>query len=353
MICPLRKLASIRRVSELVPIPNADRIELAKIDGWQCVCGKGDFQVGDLGVYFEIDSYLPIEERYEFLRKSSYKKLTDGTEGFRLRSMNFRGVLSQGLLLPLSKFPELDGRADLQPGLDLTDLLKVKLFEEPSTLTIEKKGPFPSFIRKTDQERIQNLPEYFDLYKDLEFEATEKVDGTSTSIFYNNGEFGICSRNFEIAKNTQTVQWALCEKLKLEDVLRTLGRNLALQCELIGNKVQGNPYQLKHQKFMLFDIYDIDTKRYLGHEERVKFFDSILQSVENNDNNNLLDHVPIVEKHFKVFQKYRTIEEILSASDGKSAVTPAIWREGLVYKAMDASVSFKVVSNKYLLQNTK
>src|SRR5438876_1094061 len=93
-----RKLASIRKISEVLPIEGADNIELVKVDGWQCVTKKGEFKPGDLCIYFEIDSFLPIRSEFEFLRKSSYKKMGD-KEGFRLKTIKLRGHLSQGLVL--------------------------------------------------------------------------------------------------------------------------------------------------------------------------------------------------------------------------------------------------------------
>jgi len=159
----MRKLATIRRVKEILSIENSDNICLAKIDGWQVVVRKGEFSPGSLCVYFEIDSYLPIEERYEFLRKSSYKKLENirgrRNEGFRLKTIKLRGMLSQGLAMPLSAFPDLEillAGMSLHEGDNVTDLLKVELYEPPVPACIagEVKGAFPSFIRKTDEERI-------------------------------------------------------------------------------------------------------------------------------------------------------------------------------------------------------
>lgn len=101
----MRKLASIQRIWKIEPIKGADRIELAHVLGWQCVVNKGQFQPMDIGVYFEIDSFLPIRPVYEFMRSSSYKKTDIMGEGFKLRTMRFRGQISQGLLLPLEPVP--------------------------------------------------------------------------------------------------------------------------------------------------------------------------------------------------------------------------------------------------------
>jgi hypothetical protein len=78
----------------------------------------------DRAVYFEIDSFLPICEAFEFLRDSSYRNSEILGEGFRLRTMRFRGQISQGLLLPLSQFPEVP--SDAEVGRDVTELLGVR-----------------------------------------------------------------------------------------------------------------------------------------------------------------------------------------------------------------------------------
>jgi RNA ligase (TIGR02306 family) len=177
-----RKLVTLRRVRELKPIPDADRIELALVDGWQCVVGKGDFQSDDVGVFFEIDSLLPVESRFEFLRKSYFKKLPD-REGFRLRTVKLRGQLSQGLLMPLKIFPEIEGKG---VGDDVTEVLGVIKYEPliPAHLAGTVKGSFPSFVAKSDEERLQNLPGLFETCRGLEFEATVKMDGSSMTAYW-------------------------------------------------------------------------------------------------------------------------------------------------------------------------
>ena len=111
-----RKLASIQYIHDVTPIEGADRIELAHVLGWQCVVNKGQFKPGDLGVYFEIDSFLPVRPEFEFMRSSSYKNSDLMGEGFHLRTMKFRGQISQGLLMPITVFQELsDG---IESGTD-------------------------------------------------------------------------------------------------------------------------------------------------------------------------------------------------------------------------------------------
>lgn len=362
-----RKLVSIRRVKALEPIPNADNIEVARVDGWQCVVKKGEFKEGDYGVYFEIDSFLPIEPRYEFLRKGCYKKLSNGEEGFRLRTIRLRGTLSQGLILPLRLFPECDALWEGQEiekylDQDLSEGFDVKKYEPPipPNLAGVCKGMFPSFIQKTDQERIQNLPEYFELFKDMEFEETEKVDGTSTTYYINEGEFGVCSRNLELKESEGNTQWRIARELDLENQLKKLKRNIALQGEMVGEGIQGNPYKLFGQHLFIFDIYDIDKRRYLTRKERLPIYLEISDSLLNTENGEikslLLHHVPTIRNNVKVFREHSAIDELLLRCEGESFLNSITQREGLVYKSCEIYpptgniVSFKVINNWILLE---
>ena len=339
----MRKLATLRQVNQILTIENAVNIELAKIDGWQCVIKKNEFKAGDLGVYFEIDSFLPIEDRYEFLRKTSYKKFSDGREGFRLKTMQFRGKLSQGLLLPVNLFPEL---TTLELGADLTDLLKITKYEPPIPVNLsgEVRGYFPSFIRKTDEERIQNLPHYFTEFHDLEFECTEKLDGTSCTIYFNNGDYGVCSRNLDLIEDDTNIFWKIAHQFKIIEMLQHLKQNLGLQTELMGPSINKNPLKLPSLEFFLFNIWDIDAQKYFLPQQRAQFIHSI---------NNLIKHVPIVEKCIKIFEKTKTMEALLDYAKGPSLLNAQATREGLVFKSVgiieDTTISFKVVNNEYLL----
>jgi RNA ligase (TIGR02306 family) len=149
-----RKLASIRIISDLRPIEGADKIELAIVDGWKVVVAKDvGHKVGDKVIYCEIDSFLPIKPEFEFLRKSSYKKMADGSEGFRLRTVKLRGQVSQGLILPLSLINYTN--LDFKVGMDVTMMLGINKYEPPipAELAGKVKGLFPSFIPKTDEVR--------------------------------------------------------------------------------------------------------------------------------------------------------------------------------------------------------
>jgi len=150
----MRKLATLQKIAEIRPIEGADNIEVVVVGGWQCVAKKGEFSVGSPCVYLEVDSVLPMESRYEFLKKSSYVK-KDWIEGYRLKTVRLRQQLSQGLALPLSLFSTSEVNLECPSGTDLTEILGVKLWDPPVPAKIagQAKGNFPNFIRKTDQER--------------------------------------------------------------------------------------------------------------------------------------------------------------------------------------------------------
>ena len=331
-----RKLASIRKISNLSPIDGADKIEVATIDGWKVVVAKDvGHKVGDLVVYCEVDSFLPIKPEFEFLRKSSYKKMSDGTEGFRLKTIRLRGVVSQGLVLPLSIIEYTN--VEFEVGMDVTNLLGIVKYEPPipAELAGKVKGLFPSFLRKTDEERIQNLSSEYELFKENTFYVTEKLDGSSATFYFNNGEFGVCSRNLELLETEGNTFWRVARELDLENRLREYGHNLSIQGELIGEGIQGNPYKIKGQTVKFFNLFDIDLQVY----HSLSVFKETMRVLG-------LDTVPILDTSFKLPE---TIDELLKYSEQKSVLNPDFDREGVVIRSTDRKISFKVISNKFLI----
>ena len=333
----LRKLASIRKISDIQIIPGADMIELAIVDGWKVVVAKNvEHKVGDMVVYCEIDSFLPIKEEFEFLRKSSYKKMSDGTEGFRLRSVKLRGVVSQGLILPLKDL-QLSNKDLLEVGMDVTNLLGISKYEPPipAELSGKVKGLFPSFLRKTDEERIQNLSDEYENLKQHKFYVTEKLDGSSATFYSKDGVFGVCSRNLELLETEGNTFWKVARELKLEEWLTSQDVNYSIQGELIGESIQGNPYKIKGQTVGFFNAFNIDTQEYLGLEE----FEKLISSMG-------IKSVPILDREFTLPD---TIDELLTYADEKSVLNSNFDREGVVIRSLDRKISFKVISNKFLL----
>jgi RNA ligase (TIGR02306 family) len=334
----LRKLASIRKISDIQPIEGADMIELVIVDGWKVVVAKNvGHKLGDLVIYCEIDSFLPIREEFEFLRKSSYKKMVDGTEGFRLRSIRLKNQLSQGLVLPISVVEYTN--VQFEVGIDVTNLLGITKYEPPipAELAGKVKGLFPSFLRKTDEERIQNLTLEYEGWKnsDKGFYVTEKLDGSSATFYFKDGVFGVCSRNLELLETEGNTFWKVARQLKLEEWLGTHETNYSIQGELIGEGIQGNPYKIKGQTVGFFNAFNIDTQEYLGLEE----FELLISSMG-------LKTIPILDREFTLPD---TIDELLKYADSKSVLNSNFDREGVVIRSVDRKISFKVISNKFLL----
>lgn len=339
-----RKLASVRVISNIQPIPNADKIELVTVDGWNVVVAKDvGHKVGDLVIYCEIDSFLPIREEFEFLRKSSYKKMGD-VEGFRLRTVKLRGQVSSGLILPLSILNPPNTNIYVTPfeGLDVTEMLDIVKYEQPipAELAGKVKGVFPSFIPKTDEERIQNLTKEYEEWKyqsKHQFYVTEKLDGSSATFYVKDGEFGVCSRNLELLETEGNTFWKVARELDLENKMKSLGKNISLQGELIGEGIQGNPYKLKGQTIRFFTGYDIDKQERLN----LRDFIVILELLG-------LQSVPILSIEFFLPD---SVEQLLQQAEGKSVLNPDTEREGVVVRSMDSSISFKAISNKFLLNH--
>ena len=339
-----RKLASIRKISDLSPIEGADKIELATIDGWKVVVAKDvNHKVGDLIVYCEVDSFLPIEPEFEFLRKSSYKKMSDGNEGFRLKTIKLRGQISQGLILPLKdayvvfkrNTPNID--MDWFEGLDVTEMLNIIKYEPPipAQLSGMVKGNFPSFLKKTDEERVQNLSKEFESYRNEQFYVTEKLDGSSVTYYVKDEVFGVCSRNLDLLEDENNSMWKFASETGLRDRMVKLGKNIAIQGEIIGEGIQGNPYQRIGQTVKIFNGFDIDKYDYLSLDELL----GLVKTLE-------VKTVPILDLDFTL---PKTIDELLLMAEGKSVLNLKTEREGLVIRSHDRKISFKVISNKFLL----
>lgn len=355
-----RKLASIRTITDIQPIDGADAIEVAAVGGWKVVVKKGEFRPGDLCIYCEVDSFLPIRDEFEFLRKSSYKKMKDGSEGFRLRTAKIRGQISQGLLLPIAMLLSTlhKGPITIEEGEDVTERLGITKYEPPipAELAGKVKGLFPSFIPKTDEIRIQNLTKEFDLWKTQShrFYVAEKMEGSSSTFYFKDGNFGVCSRNLELAEpepfvpgmvmcedgierpKKENTFWKVAKELDLQNKMANVGINFALQGELIGEGIQGNPYKIKGHTIKFFSLYDIDSQEYHS-------FENLKIIVEDEMG---LETVPVLDDDFKLPD---TIEELLAYADAKSVLNPEFDREGVVIRSYDKSISFKVISNIYLL----
>ncbi len=340
-------MATIRKIDALRPIVGADAIECAIVGGWTCVVKKDEYTAGDLAVYCEIDSWIPHEVA-PFLSRGNFPHVYNEVKGERLRTVKLRGQLSQGLLLPIATVENLiyiDGtRFQVEEGDDVSEALGIVKYEAPipASLAGEVKGMFPSRIPKTDQERIQNLSTELEEWKaeKLTWEVTEKLDGSSMTVYIIDGEVGVCSRNLDLKPNKDNSLWATAYKNEIDVKLIQSLSNLAIQGELVGNGIQGNIYKMRDQEFYVYDIYDIDAGRYFTPAERVaycKVWD--------------IKHVPVFKTDFMLTNE--TVADLLQMAEAKSVMGDISGpeREGLVYKCNEQQVSFKAISNAFLLRD--
>lgn len=392
-----RELAYVVKIDGISSIAGADRVELAHVGGWRIMVKKGQFQVGDYAIYFEIDSKVPEKEPFMFLESKHFKVKTQ---------KYFKGtVISQGLLMALDDFilnSEVPSwvqslKFQISKGVDIehegvTEVIGVtyaveednkrkaasvdkykkmaqrrpNIFKKPWAKWMmrrewgrkimfalfgkkkDKKNGWPSWVSKTDEERVQNMT--WILEDKSEWIATEKIDGTSTTATYRRTgrkkhEFYICSRNVVFDKPDKgcyyetNVYTEMAEKYHFEDVLAALVEkyNLewaTLQGETYGAGIQKREYGLKEHDFAGFNLIFSDRGR--------------LNSVEAKEI--LAEYgipwVPIVDEHFVLPD---TVEELLTIATDKSVIDGGM-REGLVFRSVDGAKSFKAVSNEFLMK---
>lgn len=367
----MRKLVTIRQITNIAPIPNADAIEEVQVDGWSVVSQKGIHNVGDFVLYFEIDSFLPESDpRFASFMKFGTQTF-EGVVGHRLKTKRLRGVYSQGIIIPLAEFPEiqeemneairLGGKLeDVITGFndfcDLAEDIGVVKYEKPepaSGYRGDAKGNFPSFLRKSDQERIQNL--YHKIQGSNEvFAPTLKMDGSSVTVFYVDPKYvndtddsiGYCSRNqllkipydahfpdtgkfFQGACNSQLFA-------KAATIKNIYGFSCAIQGELVGPGVQGNFEKFNTYQVFAYRIFNVDKGEYLNYTE----FSEICEALN-------IQRVPLVGEPQAILQK--PLSEILAISEGKSINNKM--REGIVWQSLTSPFTFKAISNKYLEKN--
>lgn len=379
-----RALAYIQHVTNIRPIKGADNIEQCNVLGWNLICKKGEFHEGDPCVYIEIDSKVPEREEFEFLRAKGFKVKT-----MKLGKFN---CISQGLAMPQSAFKELVG---LSEGTDVTDILGIKysvqednarkgngdpnakyksmaarhqkIFKKKWARWMmrrswgrkimffffgkKKDNPrgFPTFVSKTDEERVENQP--WRIGDGKTYLATEKLDGTSCTYALkrkgrNKFEFYVCSRNVRQQDEKQecyhdhNIYWDLAFKYNIEQHLKDFLNQfpwlkwVCIQGEGVGS-VQGNPLKLTEDDLYVFNFKESQTGRWssMAGAGQVREWG--------------MKWVPILGE----VQMPDTMEELKVLATGKSKVNPDVMREGIVYRSLDGSDSFKNVSREYLLKH--
>lgn len=414
-----RRLVTARTIDGIEPIVGADAIEVVVLGGWKVVVKKNEFKVGDPCLYFEIDSFLPDGcPAWQFLVDKS-ARMFNGVRGHKLRTVKLRGQISQGFVLSYDAFPEVvaairntpmpDGlnesqqtafkdlvygmhehEAGLSPqDMDFSALLGIVKWEAPldASLAGLAEGLFPSFIRKTDQERCQNLkaaifgyedtmvkldiePSVLDeaalasgrvrviddvVYSvrpaqadpDARYEVSLKVDGSSMTAFRYGSEDGVCSRNLQLKvcpENAGNSFVAMYTSSGLQDALIKLGKNIAIQGELMGPAIQANREGLKDFQFFVFDVQLLDEGRYATSAERLAVLEELYALGVSSTK---VKHVPVLYPSATLQELGLTnVEQLLAFAEGPSIAHPV--REGLVFKRLDGKFSFKAISNQYL-----
>ena len=365
----MRRLATIRTVREIRPIEGADSIEVAVVDGWECVVKKGEFYPTNRVVYIEIDSIVPEIPEFEFLRDRK----------FRVRTIKLRKQISQGLVMPLSILSKPEHKYTID--MDVTDELKItkydpeaaeeakvaarnmKIKEEKSWIfrniikplfrfniirefyiKILGKGgkakSWPSWITKTDEERIQNRINMFNAERDAQtkFYATEKLDGCSATYFLHNGAFGVCSRNVWLKTPDDSHYWKMAKFHGMEEVLAWISKqeqvlDVVLQGEIIGEGIQKNKYKIKGHAFYGFNL-ELNGRK-------IPYME--MHSMLSRYN---VKSVPLVNVDFMLPPD---VQDLVAASKGKSVLLHAQKREGIVVRSNDRSISFKVINPEFLL----
>lgn len=396
----MRKLATIQSIAALLPIPGADAIEVAQILGWNVVVKKGEFSVGDLCVYFEIDSFLPAAHpAFAFLAKDAKER--DGVMRVRLKTIRLRKQLSQGLALPLSAF-QFELTTGAREGDDVTERLNVEKYEPPEEVRANggpadsrsRASQWPFFLQKTDQERVQNaIPQLERAAANGEdFEVSIKLDGSSMTVYalscasphfeeafkkrapdyerqhlktlslwecikYWVGRvfgkpaitplviYGVCSRNREIDldANDHFAQYVREHGIieKLQTALR-FDTSVAFQGELIAPSIQGNYEKASKPEWYVYDVYDIDKQEYFKPKEAREW-------VEHTN----LSYVPVLDTAKKLAfdgedASGRAIADRWLAYAEGPGMNPGVKREGVVFKSNTTPFSFKAISNSYL-----
>lgn len=382
-----RKLASVQKILNIRPIDGADRIVVAEVLGWEVVVAKDEFNIGDLAIYYEIDSFLNADDP----RYASFEErfvAWEGKRGMRLKTIKLRKQISQGLLMPLSKFPEVTNPTE---GDDVTDLLKIEKWE-PAEETNSNRGgsrgggrPFPTFIQKTDQERVQNYLRELPKHLEETFEATIKLDGSSMTVYtVQKGSVhydeaiarqekklsriqrlirkakrilglqkdpasigAVCSRNLQLKDDDGSHFWNYVASNHVLDGIQKLNRNVAFQGELIAPSIQENYEKVTEPQYYIYDVFDIDTQTY--------FLPAEARELTKKAG---LKYVPVINESFdlksleKDDMKVLT-QKILDMAEGPG-MNNGVKREGIVFKSnQNKHFSFKAISNSYLLAKGK
>jgi RNA ligase (TIGR02306 family) len=331
-----RKLASIQKIIEVKDIPNADRIQVAKVNAWNSVIRKNEYKTGDLCVFCEIDCILPFAPWSEFLKD---KKNPD--KPIRLRSIKLRGQISQGLIIPLSSL----GEGVYKEGDDVSEKLNITKYEPqiPACLSGEARGLYPNYCPKSDELRLQSFPDVLKELNGKEVYWSVKVDGTSSSFMNIDGDIHVCSRNLSLKETEGNTYWKIFKKYELEKVLKEAG-SYSIMGEIAGPSIQKNRAGLKDHELYVFNVYDIKNGKFLDFNDFKAFCEKY--------------HLPTVPiEKVEVFN-YDSVDTLVEIAKN-ARYTNGNKGEGYVIRpvkecysqALSGRLSVKVINNDYLLED--
>jgi RNA ligase (TIGR02306 family) len=343
-------------------VENSDNLNVVTVRGWDVVSNKeAGLKDGDLVVYFELDSMLPVDDpRFSFLASRSTRVRPDGTKVHVLKTARLRGQYSQGLVVPLTEFREevysaapleigkwydVESWAEHVVGVDMTDILGIEKYEAPLPHGggADAADSFPTHLGlKTDSERVQNLSGKWDsILSSGPWYATEKVDGTSLSVFRNDlDEPVVCSRNWAL-KDGDNLYWRAVREHGLVELLYPFQ---GVQAEIYGPGIQGNPLGVNEVTIAVFAFVD--------HGKPVAREDWPLELQK------------IAAPQYADLTLADTVAGAVAQVDGiKSLISPARGAEGVVWHRVNPELAavaddvlngrhnFKAISNKYLLKH--
>lgn len=260
------KIATIEKIKDIKPHPNAELLELATVNGWQVVVKKETYRAGDWCIYVTIDSITADLPQYEFLRNKEFK----------IRTIKLRGEISQGILFPISLLSEFGYSIDLivdefSEGKEISNLIGVSHYEKPvpAQLAGDVVGYRPEWIKKTDEENIKSCPEVLGELKGKPYVITAKMDGSSCTFFVKDGTFGVCSRSMNLKPSENNSFWRIAKEYDIENKIKSYfpNKNIAVQGELYGPGINKNRVGATKLKFAAFNLFDIDAQKYLSYPE--------------------------------------------------------------------------------------
>lgn len=335
----MRKLVTLRKISNIEPIKDADLIEVVSVDGWKIVVEKGLYKKGSSVLFFEIDSFLPIEDPRFSTFMNFGTKTFEGKTGHKVSTKRIKSIYSQGIVLPIEFFPEIEKPVS---DFDYAEKIGVLKYEKPDVEGDfgQSKGSFPWFLKTTDQERIQNI--YDESFGDNDdFVGTLKLEGSSTTVYYYQEELGFCSRTIDLKISGENEKRGLYQRgiensdlfTKVKKLYDLTGVHYAIQGELVGPSIRKNYEQFNKYKVFAFNIFNIDTQEYLNYQDFEKFC-TLLD----------IEICPVIYKSHKILNE--NLDVILKMADGSGMYVKK--REGIVWKSIKSNFQFKAISNNYL-----